>query len=185
MPKSRLINRNHPNLVLSVNQFQRFMGVISKLGERVEKEHNQFLRDSQRIEDRSTTADNSSTGAPQQGGAVDFESLVGGANGASVKADTVIDSNKSWDDDVWGSIFASGPEVNNAQTGSTRVSDSMIGSKPSDAPCIDLIEAAGSIFAIFAKIYDFKSYGSPFKARREAIILFVIQQLDILNLAPT
>jgi len=26
------------------------MGVIRKLGERVEKEHNQFLRDSQRIE---------------------------------------------------------------------------------------------------------------------------------------
>lgn len=98
-------------LVLSVGQFQRFMGVIRKLGERVEKEHNQFLRDSQRIEDRSSTADNLQQGTSNASGNVDFESLVGRANGASVKADTVIDSNPSWDDDVWGSIFTSGPEV--------------------------------------------------------------------------
>ena len=35
----------------------------------------------------------------------DFASLVGNANGAAIKADTVIDGNASWDDDVWGSIF--------------------------------------------------------------------------------
>ena len=98
-------------VVLSVGQFQRFMGVIRKLGERVEKEHNQFLRDSQRVEDRSSTADNLQQGTFNASGNVDFESLVGRANGASVKADTVIDSNPSWDDDVWGSIFASGPAV--------------------------------------------------------------------------
>lgn len=86
------------------------MDVIRKLGERVEKEHNQFLRDSQRIEDRSSTAENLQQGTSNASG-VDFESLVGRTNSASVKADTVIDSNSSWDDDVWGSIFTSGPEV--------------------------------------------------------------------------
>lgn len=84
------------------------MDVIRKLGDRVEKEHDQYLRDSQRIEDRSSTATNG-INTPTMGGSVDFESLVGG-NGATVKADTVIDSSKSWDDDVWGSIF-SNPEV--------------------------------------------------------------------------
>src|SRR3984893_1560683 len=84
------------------------MDVIRKLGDRVQKEHNQFLRDSQRIEDRSGTADNGSTGASNLGGSVDFECLVGRANGATVKADTVIEN---WDDDVWVSIFTSGSEV--------------------------------------------------------------------------
>lgn len=80
------------------------MEVIRKLGDRVEKEHDQYLRDAQRIEDRSATAANG-TASPAIGGTVDFASLVGG-NAATVKADTVIDSNKSWDDDVWGSIFS-------------------------------------------------------------------------------
>jgi SCY1-like protein 2 len=84
------------------------MDVIRKLGDRVQKEHNQFLRDSQRIEDRSSTADNGLTGASKLGGNVDFESLVSRANGATVKADTVIEN---WGDDVWGSIFTNGPEV--------------------------------------------------------------------------
>jgi SCY1-like protein 2 len=84
------------------------MEVIRKLGDRVEKEHNQFLRDSQRIDDRSTAADAGHSGAQNLGGGVDFESLVGRANGATVKADSTIES---WDDDVWGSIFTSGPEV--------------------------------------------------------------------------
>ena len=86
------------------------MEVIRKLGDRVEKEHDQFLRDSQRIEDRSATPINGITTLPAAGG-VDFESLVGSGNAATVKADTVIDGSKSWDDDVWGSIF-SGAEVN-------------------------------------------------------------------------
>jgi SCY1-like protein 2 len=80
------------------------MEVIKKLAERVEKEHNQFLRDSQRLEDRSGIAANTETGGTATSN-VDFASLVGNANGATVKADTVIDSNASWDDDVWGSIF--------------------------------------------------------------------------------
>jgi SCY1-like protein 2 len=91
--------------VLNVEQFQRFMSVIRKLSERVEKEHDQFLRDSQRLEDRSATSVNGSSGSQHYTSSVDFESLVSSANGASVKADTTIDSNKSWDDDIWGSIF--------------------------------------------------------------------------------
>jgi SCY1-like protein 2 len=80
------------------------MEVIKKLAERVEKEHDQFLRDSQRLEDRSGIATNGAPGANAASN-VDFASLVGKANGSTVKADTVIDNNASWDDDVWGSIF--------------------------------------------------------------------------------
>ncbi|KAF4615425.1 hypothetical protein D9613_002872 [Agrocybe pediades] len=95
--------------LLSVGQFQRFMDVIKKLAERVEKEHNQFLRDSQRIEDRSGIAPDG-TPASNAATTVDFESLVGRTNGATVKADTVIDTNNAgWDDDVWGSIFSGNP----------------------------------------------------------------------------
>jgi hypothetical protein len=86
------------------------MVVIRKLGDRVEKEHNQFLRDSQRLEDRSATAAEGVLGGPTFGGTVDFESLVGRANGPTVKADTVIDNPTSWDDDVWGSIFTANEE---------------------------------------------------------------------------
>jgi SCY1-like protein 2 len=95
-----------PLSVLNLDQFQRFMLVIRRLSERVEKEHNQFLRDAQRLEDRSATAADGAGGATSFTATVDFESLVGGA---TVKADTVIDtSSKGWDDDVWGSIFTSG-----------------------------------------------------------------------------
>lgn len=82
------------------------MAVIRKLGERVEKEHNQFLRDSQRIEDRSTPANG--VASPNFNSGVDFETLVGRSN-ASIKPDTVIDGSKSWDEDVWGSIFNDTP----------------------------------------------------------------------------
>ncbi|KAF7796885.1 hypothetical protein EIP86_008070 [Pleurotus ostreatoroseus] len=79
------------------------MEVIKKLGDRVEREHDQYLRDSQRLEDRSATSNGATT--PHVGGGVDFETLVAGG-AATVKADTTIDSSpKGWDDDVWGSIF--------------------------------------------------------------------------------
>ena len=81
------------------------MEVIRKLGQRVEKEHDQFLRDSQRLEDRSTVAMDGEPGVNGNAVSVDFESLVGKANGVTVKADTVMDA--SWDNDVWGSIFNS------------------------------------------------------------------------------
>lgn len=75
------------------------MSVIRRLGERVEKEHNQFLRDSQRIEDRSALAVNGSN-TQNPASTVDFENLIG-SSGVIVKADM----NKSWEDNVWGSIF--------------------------------------------------------------------------------
>ena len=81
------------------------MEVIRKLGHRVEKEHDQFLRDSQRLEDRSTVAMDGEPGVNGNAVSVDFESLVGKANGVSVKADSTMDV--SWDNDVWGSIFNS------------------------------------------------------------------------------
>ena len=83
------------------------MAVIKKLGDRVQREHDQFLRDSQRTEDRSAFATNEAA-TPNFGEAVSFENLVGRADGASVKPDTVIDGNKGWDDDdPWASIFSS------------------------------------------------------------------------------
>lgn len=84
------------------------MAVIRKLGDRVEKEHNQFLRDSQRIEDQSTAANGAAL--PSFDTSVDFETLVGRSN-ANIKPDTVIDESKSWEDDVWGSILSNTPEV--------------------------------------------------------------------------
>jgi SCY1-like protein 2 len=97
--------------VINVDQFQRFMGVIKKLGDRVEKEHYQFLRDTQRIEDKSALKVNGVAGSSATAGPVDFESLVGGANGATVKADTTLEGGTNWDDDVWGSILAPSAEV--------------------------------------------------------------------------
>ncbi|KAL4250432.1 Catalytically Inactive Kinase-Related Protein [Abortiporus biennis] len=99
--------------LLSVSQFKRFMEVIKKLGDRVEKEHNQYLRDSQRIEDRSAVTTNGAHQAPST--TVDFESLVGGgAVIPTLKTESHIESQKtttSWEDDVWGSIFTSQPET--------------------------------------------------------------------------
>ncbi|KAF5391896.1 hypothetical protein D9757_001705 [Collybiopsis confluens] len=97
--------------LLSVGQFQRFMEVVKKLGERVEKEHNQFLRDSQRLEDRSAISTDGGTAARSFASTVDFESLVGGKNGVIQPNPTggSVGSgagNTSWDDDVWGSIFS-------------------------------------------------------------------------------
>lgn len=105
---SDLLLKSDKISVLSVGQFQRFMQVIKKLGDRVEQEHNQFLRDSQRLEDRSGVATDDTAHTNGNTRRVDFESLVSQAsNGATVKADTVIENNSNWDDDVWGSIFSS------------------------------------------------------------------------------
>lgn len=95
--------------MLNVEQFQRFMAVIRKLSDRVEKEHNQFLRDSQRIEDRSATATNGINSGQTSRGGLDFETLVGGAGAGTIRADTEL--NLNWEDDVWGSILSSGSEV--------------------------------------------------------------------------
>ncbi|EIN07701.1 kinase-like protein [Punctularia strigosozonata HHB-11173 SS5] len=108
--------------LLSLPQFQRFMAVIRKLGDRVEKEHIQFLRDSQRTEDHST-ASTSSNGTPVNGhaGALDFASLVSSAGNTPIKADGLVSSPgpssnaPSWEDDVWGSIFSSGADTPQVQ----------------------------------------------------------------------
>ncbi|KAI6036862.1 hypothetical protein BKA83DRAFT_4168357 [Pisolithus microcarpus] len=86
-------------LCSTIEQFQRFMTVIRKLGDRVEKEHNQFLRDSQRIEDRSALANGS---------------LIGRAN-ATTGAEVLDDRRTSWDDDVWGPILNGGHEVSTSR----------------------------------------------------------------------
>ena len=89
------------------------MDVIRKLGDRVEKEHDQYLRDSQRVEDRSAVS--SSTNVPLgTNGAVDFESLVGNGGGINpVKANATggAAASPSWEDDVWGSIFSNESSV--------------------------------------------------------------------------
>ncbi|KAF9792473.1 other/SCY1 protein kinase [Thelephora terrestris] len=94
--------------LLNVEQFHKFMSVIKKLGDRVEREHDQFLRDSQRLEDRSAVPVSGAV-SNTVGGGVNFENLVGRGDGATVKQDTAINgSSKEWDeDDVWGSIFSS------------------------------------------------------------------------------
>lgn len=88
------------------------MAVIKKLGDRVEREHGQFLRDTQRLEDRSTIPAPGVVSNPVSG-EVNFENLVGRGDGVTVKQDTVINgSSKGWDeDDVWGSIFSSDETV--------------------------------------------------------------------------
>jgi SCY1-like protein 2 len=80
--------------------------VIKKLGERVEKEHDQFLRDSQRLEDRSSTGTIIGGNGVSSTTNVDFENLVGRGNDATVKADTAVDTHIPWEDDVWGTIFS-------------------------------------------------------------------------------
>jgi len=112
--------------LLNVTQFARFMQVIKSLGERVEREHMQFLKDSQRVEDRATgtsSINGGGFGAMQNGmasggsatGTINFQSLVSGAGAASgvgnmggVATPTSAAPSlpaKSWDDDVWGSIL--------------------------------------------------------------------------------
>ncbi|PFH49107.1 hypothetical protein AMATHDRAFT_76388 [Amanita thiersii Skay4041] len=104
--------------LLNVDQFYRFMSVIKKLGDRVEKEHNQYLRDSQRIEDRSALASNGGAlGNQSFATTVDFESLVarGSASGSMIQvpvasaatstSNVVSGNGTSWEDEVWGSIF--------------------------------------------------------------------------------
>lgn len=126
------------------------MLVIRKLGDRVEHEHNQFLRDSQRIEDRSATATNGTAGVQSFAGGVDFENLVSRANGVTVKADTVIDSNKSWDDDVWGSIF--NEDVSRILTHASAISyASLTGTQGSDASDCGTTQSTTIVLAFFTQ----------------------------------
>lgn len=101
------------------------MSVIKKLSDRVEREHHQFLRDAQRIEDKSALQPNGSPLPSMNAGPVSFESLVANANGATVKADTVPQGETNWDDDVWGSILAPGSETPRAQSPAPTLSPSL------------------------------------------------------------
>ena len=101
--------------------------MIKTLGERVEREHGQYLRDSQRIEDRSSGFDvnASSNGVPKLGGTVDFETLVAGpamalTSSSGLGASTTtgvggVAKITSWEDDVWGSIL-DGSDVSVSRT---------------------------------------------------------------------
>lgn len=118
--------------LLNIEQFQRFMSVIRKLGDRVEKEHDQFLRDSQRIEDRSALANG--VNLPNLNSGVDFESLVGRAN-ATTRAEVFDDHRKSWDDDVWGPILNGGHEVSTPGI-SAAVPTPQVSSSQASAPAL-------------------------------------------------
>ena len=87
------------------------MAVIRKLGDRVEAEHNQFLRDSQRIEDKSATQTTNGSAIPSAVN-MDFESLVGNSGTPTApKTDASAAGTGNWEDDVWGSILSSGTSV--------------------------------------------------------------------------
>ena len=96
--------------MLNVNQFQRFISVLKKLGERVEREHTQHLRDSQRIEDGSTANTNGTLSNTEMGAGLDFESLVGRSSNI-IKPDIMDGSGLQDDDDVWGSILGATSQV--------------------------------------------------------------------------
>ena len=69
----------------------------------------QYLKDSQRIEDRSGGTNGSGSSSALGSTGVDFESLVGGASTTNTTSTASDNGNKSWDDDVWGSILAATP----------------------------------------------------------------------------
>ncbi|KAJ3815697.1 other/SCY1 protein kinase [Lentinula aff. lateritia] len=126
--------------LLNVGQFQRFMEVIRKLGDRVEKEHNQFLRDSQRLEDRSAVAVDGATVTQSFVGSMDFESLVGVGSAAG---------KTSWDDDVWGSIFndtspSTGPSALAAPLSTTMSPVHSLSTSPKQRPPAQSLKLQGS-----------------------------------------
>ena len=123
-------------VVLNINQFARFMRFVSytylcaiandvmtylqhdqNLGERVEREHGQYLRNSQRIEDWSSGFDvhGSSNSVPKLGETVDFENLIAGpamalTSSSGLEASTTTGVNgvaksTSWEDGVCGRIL--------------------------------------------------------------------------------
>lgn len=78
--------------------------MIRALAERVEREHGQHLRDSQRVEDRSALATNDGMSATISGG-LDFESLVGGGARHPKRAEVPESGSAGWEEDVWGSML--------------------------------------------------------------------------------
>lgn len=126
--------------LLNVDQFGKFMQVIKILGDRIEKEHSQYLRDSQRVDDKSTVT--VSNGIPSfTAGPVDFESLVGGGKSPGPGAPSspavngaTLTPAKSWEDDVWGSILNGNESPNPG--GSARTSLSQTPTPRTQSPAI-------------------------------------------------
>ncbi|KAG8903440.1 hypothetical protein FRB99_003262, partial [Tulasnella sp. 403] len=122
--------------LLNVDQFGRFMQVIKILGERIEREHSQYLRDSQRIEDKS--AINTNGVSPSTPGTVDFQSLVSAsAKSPAVGVTSPPSTNgaapaTSWEDDVWGSMLGGSESPNLG--GSGRGSLSLASSSRTQSP---------------------------------------------------
>ncbi|ELU40631.1 other/SCY1 protein kinase [Rhizoctonia solani AG-1 IA] len=107
--------------------------VIKSLSERIEKEHAQHLRDSQRVEDRSAIALNNSANTPIA--SVDFHSLVSGGRSPSTAPGTITPiangsntptpaptTGNGWDDDMWDSMLNSAPSSPPPATVSNRSS---------------------------------------------------------------
>ncbi|CAE6475782.1 unnamed protein product [Rhizoctonia solani] len=122
--------------LLNITQFQRFMQVIKSLSERIEKEHAQHLRDSQRVEDRSAIALNNSVSTTVA--SVDFHSLVSGGRSPSAAPGTITPiangsntptpaptTGNGWDDDMWESMLNSAPSSPPPPTVSNRSSVSV------------------------------------------------------------
>ncbi|KAG8715536.1 hypothetical protein FRC11_003287 [Ceratobasidium sp. 423] len=128
--------------LLNISQFQRFMQVIKSLSERIEKEHAQHLRDSQRVEDRSAIALNNSVNTAVA--TVDFHSLVSGGRSPSTAPGTITPiangsntptpaptSGNGWSDDMWESMLNSAPSSPPPPTVSNRSSVSVLASAQS------------------------------------------------------
>ena len=85
-------------IVLSLNQFTRFMAVIQKLGKRVEQEHTRYLRDHQRLDDKTSPGPSTT---PDFSSGVSFEQLI------TRKEKNTVENAVSppWDEDEWGSVL--------------------------------------------------------------------------------
>ena len=88
--------------LLNLQQYQKFMAVIKRLGTRVEQEHSQQLGELRRLEE--TSGGSSSRGGGMgigSNGEIDFESLVRGGVGAK----------KEVQQDMWADDSSSGSGV--------------------------------------------------------------------------
>lgn len=91
------------------------VSVIRSLTDRVEKEHAQHLRDSQRLEDRSALTTNGSPSGFVDTGPTDFATLVGGGGSKpsgvitpTLNGTVGATGSTSLEDDIWGSILGNG-----------------------------------------------------------------------------
>lgn len=100
--------------LLNADQFSRFMTVIKSLGERVEKEHSQHLREVRKMEEQTSGVTNGNASNPFDfnavGGSneVDFAALVKGSGPSSAPTVAADPWNDGWDTpDVDSSLVSS------------------------------------------------------------------------------